>query len=1357
MKRRRWVLVIAFSLGIIIFGGYFTWKITKADHKIKIALLKEIRPFLADDSDIEKVSISLNSISLKGVKLASKNHNFFVHLEEVRLGYNFFNLFRYRFALHKLTHQIVLVHPNVIIKKFKLSSEDFFENSKVLNYKDIVQELNKVKRIAVSNAEFFIEDSLGNRKRFANSLNGWLYSNSADSTIITLSGNLFGVKGSDNLKLNSKVHLLSGEYKYLNIYIEESDLASSDIPFFLPEYLCVNSGKVMGEFNLKSGGEKSGYFEMNNGSFSFKNFGIWFNEVNIKTSINDSSILVNGSVGEFCNTSLDISGVVKNVINFDVDLQAVCSDLDLRNFSKSIFSQKNIPLNGKSNFSLHLKGPINNPEVTGDLKSSDFKTGGLDFPDFHMNVNVKNKILSFKGISQDSLKLDLVCKGTIDMSDTTMVSDLAANIQGSFLHLFPDKIKGRLNSCRGNLNCWLKGRLRDIKGGGDSRVTLVNKNLNKDVQISDFSYSEEKFDFHTHSSNSNFKVAGEIREPFRDNTWWNVRVNRTEYPFLFLMNDKFQRAADSLIVNTDITGDNDSWTGEVTGRKAIKQDTLEMFEFTSSYKKKRSKKELHCKGFFRDSNHDKLDVELKADLSDKYFKINSFNFADNFFITCEYPLHKDDDLRSLIKLQDFSLDQLHSFLPSTTPFKGKLNGSMELKGKKDSLGIFSKLSINKGVFHNSGSIEGNIEVSIIDKNIELCTIFLSNEGENWLLGSVESFGKDSLKGKMYSHWDKNKELLQAFTGLDFVKGGGEAEFTIGGTNDSPYINAVFNFKNGSFKNVGFDDLQAEIVDTLWKQFDFTKGNLRILKGSCYKDDELKGLCWGVIPHGDERDLDVSFLLEGNILSILPEFNSNFKNTKSKGELFLRVGENEGEWFIGSGRLDIVEGGLSYLYPFDKMSDLQIKAEIKTGENFVKITEFNGKMNKGKIVVKNQPTSREENIVPFVLKKYGLNLGKLSIKTESKGIRLHIPGLMEEAEQCWIDFKGFDPQDDFFTIAGPIENPLFRGSLVIQDYRFTYPFLKLKKENGGRNIFKNFFWDVNLYPKEDVHYIKEIKTPLGNFDMNLKLQDEYGGLRLYGCIEQENLQVWGTLASVEGVIDVLGHYFRPERVTFDYPQGAEDPIISGKAYTTVVDSLGMRSTIWLAVNTAEQNNGFELVDRPWGNAQFRFYTNDPNVSRTNTEVLSLLESTDKGLKGHAYEALGLQVENYILGPIIKPVEREIRKNFGLDLFHFSYMFGRNFFRPGSMNQRIVDTKSLIQRTKLTVGKYLGPNIFLTYSGQIQKGLLVYPEYGLGFKHSLSLEYMIQSDLFLQMEYTYNSLLLSDRQVDKRIWIRHVFPF
>ncbi len=105
-----------------------------------------------------------------------------------------------------------------------------------------------------------------------------------------------------------------------------------------------------------------------------------------------------------------------------------------------------------------------------------------------------------------------------------------------------------------------------------------------------------------------------------------------------------------------------------------------------------------------------------------------------------------------------------------------------------------------------------------------------------------------------------------------------------------------------------------------------------------------------------------------------------------------------------------------------------------------------------------------------------------------------------------------------------------------------------------------------------------------------------------------------------------------------------------------------------------------------------------------------------------------------------------------------MFGRNAVQLRAMNRSIFDPKFLFRSTKLTLGKYLARGLFLTYSGQVDNEFgFRYPTHGIGFKHALTLEYAIRPDLFLQMEYTYDSQLLSDRREDKRIWLRHTFPF
>ena len=104
-----------------------------------------------------------------------------------------------------------------------------------------------------------------------------------------------------------------------------------------------------------------------------------------------------------------------------------------------------------------------------------------------------------------------------------------------------------------------------------------------------------------------------------------------------------------------------------------------------------------------------------------------------------------------------------------------------------------------------------------------------------------------------------------------------------------------------------------------------------------------------------------------------------------------------------------------------------------------------------------------------------------------------------------------------------------------------------------------------------------------------------------------------------------------------------------------------------------------------------------------------------------------------------------------------MFSRNLAQISAANQFGFDPRYLFRSTKLMVGRYILPGLFLVYSGEVHDGLGLKYSTGVGFRHALSLEYTIRPDLFLQMEYTYDSFMLSDRREDKRIWLRHIFPF
>ena len=200
MRNRRWVLVVAIIGGVFILGGYFGWRITRADEKLKTLILAHVRPFLSQESDIEKVQLDLSSLHLKGVKLASKDRTYMLEIEDVRFNYKLINLLWYRLVPYKITHEVVLFRPSIRIRKDTWNNSEKVEEERWLHFQDVFRKLDNVKRITVVDASFYIEDSLGESIRLAHSMNGWLKSSRADSAMVRLAGSIMESKNS-NLKM----------------------------------------------------------------------------------------------------------------------------------------------------------------------------------------------------------------------------------------------------------------------------------------------------------------------------------------------------------------------------------------------------------------------------------------------------------------------------------------------------------------------------------------------------------------------------------------------------------------------------------------------------------------------------------------------------------------------------------------------------------------------------------------------------------------------------------------------------------------------------------------------------------------------------------------------------------------------------------------------------------------------------------------------------------------------------------------------------------------------------------------------------------------------------------------------------
>ena len=1357
MHSRKWVLIVAIIVALIISGGYFGWQLTKANDRIKNILLKKAQPFLAQGSDIEQVETDLSSLHLSGVRLAPKDRSFSVDIKDVRLGYSLWNLIKYGFSPHRVTHEVILIHPVVVIYKRSLGEREKSAEKEWLDFKKMVEELNAIKRITVREAEVILEDSSGRRVRLAHSLDGCFRGLSADSASVRATGKLLDSRD-NNLTMEGSLSLLSGKPLNMSVNIKESE-PSSELPFLLPNYIKVTGGKIRGRINFDHISGASGFLEIRRGGLSFKKANVKFSNVNVKGLFKGRDFELKGTVGKFNGSELKIQGKVHNIFNPRLDLSVRCNSFDIPAFFSQIVPNSKYPISGTGYFNFHYTGFLNNPTMRGDFISRNLSVSGIAFDNFGAKISLYNNILSINGVGRENGKTRLSLEGNIDFSDSFQKTSLIVSLNGNFSSFLPSWSRKRVVSCSGDMEVKIGGKLKNLVGKTNGNFAIVSLARDTLFLQPNFSYANKILSVNI-QSNKEFALNGEIKSPFLGKSNWEIKSEGVEDIVKLMLNDRLQRMFGGVSIKGTFSSYGEKQGIWLKGLNNNRKNSPIVFELNmTNYQTVKKGGRIKLVGTYFAPDGEEIPLSAYGVLSKKNILLNRCQIGHFASIWGEYPLYPTKKIRLYCKLSNFSIDKIHNIFPATMAYNGELRGNLRIGGVISRPMVDLNVNLRKGNFHSVGIFDGEFSARWEGRKLQMLGLSFQRNGKSLLVGKAESTKGDSLVGEFLGNEINFGDLILALSGKNIFKGNGTVNVQIDGKADTPVLRGTVEINNGALKSVAFSKLKTEIADTLWNKQGFRGGTFHIVKGEVNRNDGLKVLVWGELPHTIEKSADISILANGNILGFCPEMASVIKKAYGTGEVFLRLGGGPGEWILGDGHLQINNGEIELSSFVKKIKELNVKMELKEGKRFVHILNFSGDIDGGLFNITNTPKG-SKNLVPLILDKPGLNFGIIKLTSTKKGIKVHLPGLMEKGEQGRLVFGGMRKENSFI-IAGPASYPLFQGTLFLRSVRLTYPFLSVKNNSGIDKtlaFLQRVNWNIRIIPQKDVCYIKNIETPLGNVNVALQLQDKYGELRLQGIVQQGDFKVWGNLVSTEGSIDVLDHYFKPERITFDYPRDADNPIIAGRAFTTVTDSMGMMSTIWLSLSSVDDITGMKTNGGPWGKVRFQFSTDNPNIGRTEADLLSAMGYSEKDLKDRAYDALGIRIENLVFRPIFRPIEREIRRHLGLDIFRVSSMFGRNVVQLRAMNRSIFDPKFLFRSTKLTLGKYLARGLFLTYSGQVDNGFgLRYPTHGIGFKHALTLEYAIRPDLFIQMEYTYDSQLLSDRREDKRIWLRHTFPF
>jgi hypothetical protein len=389
-----------------------------------------------------------------------------------------------------------------------------------------------------------------------------------------------------------------------------------------------------------------------------------------------------------------------------------------------------------------------------------------------------------------------------------------------------------------------------------------------------------------------------------------------------------------------------------------------------------------------------------------------------------------------------------------------------------------------------------------------------------------------------------------------------------------------------------------------------------------------------------------------------------------------------------------------------------------------------------------------------------------IETGPDGIEGNIPGLMAPEETGQVRLTGKNGQGPLL-IAGPLESPRIEGALWLNHLDFTYPPYSVP---GGTSLdfLARVRWDLEVMARKDVWYKNDFA--------NLRVRDTESQLHFLGSAGDASLRVSGRAEADRGEVVYLDRQFQVVELELEFEGQRSSslqefdnrPLVTGRFQTTVYsDSTGAPSEIYLTLYTIDEQTGERTLGGRWGDFKLDLSSNDPSDDRQE-KILAKLGYTgdyaDKALQ-LLQVTLGPKLENYFIRPVLHPVEKTLKRTFGIDVIRFQPGLTRNLLvqdegPPGTYES--LSRRLLLPHSTLLVGKYLTDQCFLSYLGQFRTRTDEYLDERLGIVHCIALEYRISGGTILDIQYDYErDLTEGDKKVktssDKRVQITHHFPF
>ncbi len=1365
------ILSVIAAISLVIISAPYVISVSGLDKQIAGYVVDQ----LAEDNDqiiqIGDVDLNYQALKLSNIRFFSSSSHLSLVLNDLRVEYNIFTLLSNTDRPQLAVTKIYFIQPDITYRESDSpESQPEQASGASIRIDRIFKQFEHIDRIHIQEGRVNFKYETGELLALASNLNGWFFG--GDSTTLRLHA-IGDLLNSDEPNFNLDC-VLEPEQNYLSARLELMSLDLRSVRFISQDTtFSFYDGQIEGILDLSARSfardsvRIDGQLQVRNGRARV--YGIDLYDIAMKIDVADNRLEIKDGSIQSDSSHIAISGVVEDLFTPRLEGTIVSNDLYIAHFSDLLA----IPVLSGARFSLNtdFTAMPDDFRISGSLTTPKLDLKSQEIHDLQMQFDLHNNLLNVRALSFETLSFNFFTDMTVDLAAGDFAGTcFATRLQGENL------VFDRISNAEQTLFLEFNGNVPELAYSGKwsyqiikSGDTLFNVAGNSTLEDGNFQFASDG------SRSDKFLVTLRINDIFRNPAISYGYLNDPPLDQI-TTRDWLRNFGRNNQIEAVISGPFNDLNFQVTARS--RSNPEREFNFNAHVMdmllpEKRIEGSLQFNDFA--SNY-----EFRV--GDSYVRGTMKSNASMKGII-DIDKNRPEQIRTMFDLTGLHVNKLFNdpALNQEAAIFGNISINGELKNPRYSV----RLTGDRFIINNVGYYRFDLALDQRSEILTIDTLQVALNNKSVLGGSgLVDLARKSVSLNAGGTGVESEYIYNTiFSDKGVLKG--TADFTIGMTGSliSPRISSEIRIKSGEVADIAFDEVDIVLSDSLIGDNFLNPRNhlVNINKLLAVRAGQYHLESNGNFPLYDNGQINLKLAFDGDAFSFLPRVDKVFADGACFSSINLHIVGSPDNPRIVEGLINIDRGELWLNSVAEHIQNISGQIEIARGTNFVRIKNFHGEIDGRALVINTVDkvtTSDGKKLENWYFKSLNLDFGILAMETPEEGLRVHIPGFMLDNENGNIALRGRTDGETFY-FAGPVKKPYAWGTVIYSDSRFTFPFASEGDSEPTPVVafLSRVYWDVDVYPGTDLEYVREIPAFLGRVDTELSVDAAEEALHVEGVIDNRTFRAEGELFSTRGRIDYLDLNFRVENFGVRFNLNEEKPEVYGRAWTTVRDSVGaIPKTIYLELYAVDRETGEETVRSRWEDFRFRLVSADPTIGETQEQVLAYLGYSVDNIKEKAAEVGSAVTDNYIIRPLLRPIERRLETYLGMDLVRFNSGIAKNLFQAsfGQTTSRtdyygtpvyqdnFLPYALLLESSELTVGKYLSKDLYLTYTGQIVATALD-NQNQFNFNHMVGLEYRFYKNILLEFEYYRETLQFNNIYTDKsymedfKIRLRHSFAF